>query len=72
MAEQCGTHWLPGLTSRSVEFEAAFHPSWHVATKAGKGVFAIEECLEALLYRAELEQQEEKQQQQQQAKRLCV
>lgn len=72
MAEQCGTHWLPGLTSRSVVFEAAIHPSWHVAKKAGQGVFAIEECLEALLYRAEAEQQQQQQDKEEMREKVLV
>ncbi|KAL9178331.1 hypothetical protein ACHAXT_001759 [Thalassiosira profunda] len=54
MAEQCGIHMLPGLTSESVKEAAARQPSWKVAKTAGQGVFAIEECLEALVERAKL------------------
>jgi len=58
MAERCGIHYLPGLTSSSVERAAAEHPEWHVASRAGQGVFAIEECLERLLERVRREQGE--------------
>jgi len=56
MAERCGGHYLPGLTSDSARQAAAANPSWHVAKKAGQGVFAIEECLEDLLERVKREQ----------------
>ena len=55
MAEQCASHFLPGLTSASVEAAAASHPSWNVARSCGQGVFAIEEGLEALLRRVRAE-----------------
>merc|ERR1719460_3030883 len=51
MAAQCAAHYLPGLTSDSVRAAAAKQPSWRVASKAGQGVFAIEECLEEILER---------------------
>ena len=57
MAERCAVHYLPGLTSQSVSRAAAEHPEWHVASKAGQGVFAIEECLEQLLERVVREQE---------------
>lgn len=56
MAERCGIHYLPGLTSESVEKAAKEHPEWRVAETAGQGVFAVEECLEALLERVKEEQ----------------
>lgn len=49
MAEMCGAHFLPGLTSRSVMRAADMNPSWHVSPRAGQGVFAVEECLTKLL-----------------------
>lgn len=49
MAERCGRHFLPGLTSSSVRRAAMEHPEWVVASKEGQGVFAIEECLVTLL-----------------------
>ena len=53
MAAHCGAaHLLPGLTSASVEIMASKHPGWRVASAAGQGPFATEECLEALLARA--------------------
>ena len=52
MAEKCAIHHLPSLTSASVAAAAAQHPEWQVARTAGMGVFAVEECLEALLERA--------------------
>jgi len=52
MALRCGQQLLPGLTSASVRRAAAENPQWQVASCAGQGVFAIEECLEALLQRA--------------------
>ena len=51
MALRCGQKLLPGLTSASVERAAAENPEWEVASCAGQGVFAIEECLERLLRR---------------------
>uniref|UniRef100_A0A7S2CXT3 Sucrose phosphatase-like domain-containing protein n=1 Tax=Haptolina brevifila TaxID=156173 RepID=A0A7S2CXT3_9EUKA len=51
MARQCITRMLPGLTSDSVRRAALENPDWFVASKAGQGVFAIEECLEELLRR---------------------
>jgi len=59
MAKQCGIQMLPGLTSESVEAAAARHPSWQIAEAAGQGVFAIEECLEAILQRVKEEQQQQ-------------
>lgn len=56
MAQLCGVHFLPGLTSQSVQRAAMEHPTWHVASAAGQGVFAIEECLEKILERVEQEQ----------------
>ena len=50
-ALRCGQQLLPGLTSASVERAAAENPQWEVASCAGQGVFAIEECLERLLRR---------------------
>lgn len=55
MAQKCSIHFLPGLTSKSVERAALEHPEWVVAPSAGQGVFAIEECLETLLERARRE-----------------
>ena len=55
MAQQCGTRMLPGLTSDSVRRGALENPDWIVASKAGEGVFAIEELLEALLQRVRRE-----------------
>jgi len=56
MAEQCGIHMLPGLTSESVKAAAICEqPSWYVANTVGQGVFAIEECLEVLLDRARVD-----------------
>lgn len=49
MARQCGTQLLPGLTSESVRRAAKEHPEWTVASRAGQGVFAIDELLEGLL-----------------------
>ena len=49
MARQCAFQYLPGLTSASVREAAAENPAWRVASKAGQGVFAIEECLEEIL-----------------------
>ena len=49
MAQQCGMQLLPGLTSDSVRRAAAEHPEWVVASRAGQGVFAIDELLEGLL-----------------------
>ena len=52
MARRCeGGQLLPGLTSKSVARAALEHPEWRVAERAGQGVFAIEELLEALLER---------------------
>ena len=59
MAMRCGyAQYLPGLTSDSVRRAAAEHPEWVVAKRAGEGVFAVEECLEALLDRARREKAE--------------
>eukprot|EP00571_Detonula_confervacea_P001088 CAMPEP_0172314028 /NCGR_PEP_ID=MMETSP1058-20130122/21483_1 /TAXON_ID=83371 /ORGANISM="Detonula confervacea, Strain CCMP 353" /LENGTH=357 /DNA_ID=CAMNT_0013027781 /DNA_START=75 /DNA_END=1145 /DNA_ORIENTATION=+ len=58
MAEQCGIHMLPGLTSDSVKAAAAQQPSWQIAKTVGQGVFAIEECLETLLERAKIEKRQ--------------
>mmetsp|Transcript_33085 Transcript_33085/g.104025 ORF Transcript_33085/g.104025 Transcript_33085/m.104025 type:complete len:333 (+) Transcript_33085:68-1066(+) len=55
MAERCGVHLLPGLTSASVAHAAEAHPDWYVAPSAGQGVFAVEECLERLLARVRAE-----------------
>jgi 3-deoxy-D-manno-octulosonate 8-phosphate phosphatase KdsC-like HAD superfamily phosphatase len=55
MAEQCGTHMLPALTSASVRAAAAANPGWAVSSRAGQGVFAVEECLATLLERARRE-----------------
>mmetsp|Transcript_37547 Transcript_37547/g.62167 ORF Transcript_37547/g.62167 Transcript_37547/m.62167 type:complete len:335 (-) Transcript_37547:308-1312(-) len=55
MAQQCGVHLLPALTSRSVERAAAENPTWQVASRSGEGVFAIEELLEQLLQRVRAE-----------------
>lgn len=55
MAQRCGTHLLPGLTSDSVARAAMEHPEWQVASRSGQGVFAIEECLEQLLERVRRE-----------------
>uniref|UniRef100_A0A7S3BYA0 Trehalose-phosphatase n=1 Tax=Haptolina ericina TaxID=156174 RepID=A0A7S3BYA0_9EUKA len=55
MARRCGTQLLPGLTSPSVERAALENPEWQVASCAGQGVFAIEECLETLLRRVRAE-----------------
>jgi len=55
MAQKCGTHYLPGLTSKSVERAAAEHPAWIVPPNQGTGVFAIEACLELLLERVRQE-----------------
>jgi len=71
MAERCGIHMLPGLTSDSVKAAAICEqPGWYVANTVGQGVFAIEECLEVLLERARVDsgrrQQLQEQQQQQQ------
>jgi hydroxymethylpyrimidine pyrophosphatase-like HAD family hydrolase len=52
MAQRCGSQLLPGLTSDSVRRAAAEHPEWQVASTAGQGPVAIEECLEKLLARA--------------------
>lgn len=52
MAERCGWQLLPGLTSESVRCAAASHPEWYVASKAGQGPVAVEECLEQLLKKA--------------------
>jgi phosphoserine phosphatase len=61
MANQCGyARHLPGLTSDSVRRAAAENPSWRVASKAGQGVFAIEQCLEELLEQVRKERQPEK------------
>ena len=49
MADACGRHLLPTLTSTSVRRAAAQRPSWCVAQREGQGVFATEELLEALL-----------------------
>merc|ERR1719416_272281 len=51
MADRCGVHMLPGLTSESVRQAAAATPTWEVASCAGQGVFAVEELLEKLLKR---------------------
>ena len=58
MAEKCGTHLLPGLTSDSVRSAAEGHPEWYVASNSGQGVVAIEECLEVLLARVRAEKAE--------------
>ena len=49
MAEMCGAHFLPGVTSQSVMRAADANPSWHVSNRAGQGVFAVEDCLIKLL-----------------------
>lgn len=59
MANKCGMHLLPGLTSDSVKRAAAEHPEWMVADAAGQGVFAIEECLEKLLERVRRDKAED-------------
>lgn len=55
MAQRCGAHYLPGLTSDSVSRAAMEHPSWIVPPNEGTGVFAIETCLEQLLERVRRE-----------------
>jgi len=57
MAEQCGVHLLPSLTSFSIKNAVSHNPSWYVPTTVGQGVFATEECLEKLLERVMAEQQ---------------
>ena len=57
MAEQCGVHLLPSLTSFSIKNAVSRNPSWHVPKAVGLGVFATEECLEKLLSRVMAEQQ---------------
>ena len=61
MAECCGSHLLPALTSDSVRRAALEHPAWWVAPSAGQGVFADEECLERLLERVRREKAEDAQ-----------
>ena len=61
MAECCGSHLLPALTSDSVRRAALEHPAWWVAPSAGQGVFAVEECLERLLERVRREKAEDAQ-----------
>lgn len=55
MAARCGQQLLPGITSKSIERAAAENPAWVVAPSAGQGVFAFEECVEALLQRVRSE-----------------
>ena len=57
MAEQCGVHFLPSLTSFSIKNAAQHNPSWHIPNTVGQGVFATEESLEALLARVMADQQ---------------
>lgn len=56
MAECCGLHMLPALTSASVRRAALEHPDWHVANRADQGVFAVEELLAYLLERVQWSQ----------------
>eukprot|EP00287_Rhodomonas_sp_CCMP768_P017850 CAMPEP_0202822352 /NCGR_PEP_ID=MMETSP1389-20130828/11008_1 /ASSEMBLY_ACC=CAM_ASM_000865 /TAXON_ID=302021 /ORGANISM="Rhodomonas sp., Strain CCMP768" /LENGTH=267 /DNA_ID=CAMNT_0049495255 /DNA_START=42 /DNA_END=845 /DNA_ORIENTATION=- len=49
MARECGTGYLPSITSESVRSRLSAEPRWHVAETAGSGVFATEEILERLL-----------------------
>lgn len=56
MAEQCGVHLLPSLTSFSIKNAVSRNPSWFVPKAVGQGVFATEECLEKLLSRVMTEQ----------------
>ena len=59
MARRCeGGQLLPGLTSKSVARAAMEHPEWKVASRAGQGVFAIEELLEGLLEQVRSERRE--------------
>ena len=56
MARLCdGARLLPGLTSDSVRRAAEENADWVVASRAGEGVFAVEECLEMLLARVRAE-----------------
>ena len=56
MAEHCGLHFLPSLTSFSIKNAVSHNPSWYIPKTVGQGVFATEECLEAILARAVADQ----------------
>lgn len=56
MAEQCGLHFLPSLTSFSIKNAVSHNPSWYVPKTVGQGIFATEECLEAILARVVADQ----------------
>eukprot|EP00966_Prymnesium_polylepis_P069288 1610181-Prymnesium_polylepis.1 len=55
MALSCGRQLLPGLTSQSVERAAAENPQWELASCAGQGPVAFEECIERLLQQVRAE-----------------
>ena len=57
MAEQCGLHYLPSLTSFSIKNAVSHNPSWYVPKTVGQGVFATEDCLEMVLARVVADQQ---------------
>jgi hydroxymethylpyrimidine pyrophosphatase-like HAD family hydrolase len=58
MAEQCGVHFLPSLTSFSIKNAVKRHPRWYIPKTVGQGVFATEECLKKILERVLVEQQQ--------------